>query len=67
MLIIDCIKLIKSPPNKLKILYVLWLILCTALAKKLYIYIIMQLKQFSNIEKYVKCSLQIIVHIIFNQ
>jgi hypothetical protein len=34
---------------------------------KLYMYIIMQIKQFSNIEEYVKCVLQIFVHIIFNQ
>jgi hypothetical protein len=30
-------------------------------------YIIMQIKQFSNIVEYVKCVLQIVVHIIFNQ
>jgi hypothetical protein len=30
-------------------------------------YIIMQIKQFSNIEEYVKCVLQMCVHIISNQ
>jgi hypothetical protein len=55
----------------LKILYVLWLILllCVYHTCKSYIciIIIMQIKQFSNIEEYVKYVLQIVVHIKFNQ
>jgi hypothetical protein len=40
---------------------------CIPHLQKLYMYIIMQMKQFLNIEEYVKCVLQIFVHIIFNQ
>jgi hypothetical protein len=40
---------------------------CIPHLQKNIMYIIMQIKQFSNIEEYVKCVLQIFVPIIFNQ